>query len=140
SSGTHGVNIDAVKPIPNFPAETSITLMAWYRRSADPGGEYRYVVNLGQNGDNPIATLGVRANDTLTGYIESDMPGGNSDQVNVFGQTTIEGGASAWSEWHHLAIVYDRTTDIASTYVDGVFDGATSLAAVSDTHGFSWPA
>jgi hypothetical protein len=40
----HGVNIDSVVPIPDFPAETSITLAAWYKRSGDPGGEFRYVI------------------------------------------------------------------------------------------------
>jgi hypothetical protein len=136
----HGVNIDATIPIPNFPAQTSITLSAWYKRSADPGGDFRYVVNLGQNGDAPIATLGVRAADTVTGYIESNLPGGNTDQVNVYGTTTIEGGAAAWQSWHHLAIVYDRSNDLAHTYLDGVHDGATNLSLVSDVEGFNWPA
>jgi hypothetical protein len=136
----HGVNIDAIKPIPNFPAQTSITLSGWYKRSADPGGEYRYVANLGQNGDNPIATLGVRGSDTVTGYIESNLFGGNSDQVNVYGSTAIEGGASTWRSWHHLAIVYDRSTDLAHTYVDGVHDGSTSLSLVSNSEAFNWTA
>ncbi len=140
TGGDHGVNIDVIKQIPNFPAQTSITLTAWYKRSADPGGEYRYVVNLGENGDNPIATLGVRQADTITGYIESNLPGANTDQVNVYGTTAIEEGAAAWQSWHHLAIVYDRATDMAHTYLDGVHDGSTSLSSVSDAEAFNWTA
>jgi hypothetical protein len=137
--GDNGVDLHGPNPFPNFAANTSITLMAWYKRTSAPTGDFRYVVNLGQNGDNPIATLGVRGNHQIASYIESDQPGGNADQVNTFGTTVIEGGAAAWSSWHHLAIVYDRVTDIASVYLDGALDATNSIAAVRDDFGFTWP-
>ncbi len=139
NTGDHGVNIDSIVPYPDLPAGTSFTVMAWYKRSVAVTGNFRYIVNLGQNADNPILTLGVREN-RLVSYIESDQPGGNLDQVDVYGDTVIEGGAGAWQDWHHLAVVYDRTTDWAHTYLDGVYDGSTDISLVSDTHGFSWPA
>src|SRR5690606_29445003 len=123
-SGNHGVNIDTVVPYADSPKETSFTMMAWYKRSVELTGDFRYVVNLGANGNNPILTLGVR-DDRLVSYIESDEPAPNGDQVDVYGDSIIEGGASAWEDWHHMAVVYDRTTDLAHTWVDGVYDGST---------------
>src|SRR5690606_37121539 len=86
------------------------------------------------------ASLGIRELDTIASYSETNLPGSNSDQVNIFGATTIEGGAGAWSNWHHLAVVYDRATDLAHTYLDGVLDSSSSITLLSDSHPFSWPA
>ncbi len=141
STGDQGVNINTVVPIPAFEPNTSITLMAWYKRVSPtaPGGDFRYVIDLGQNGNWPIASLGVRANGNIASYIETDEPVSNGDQVNVFGTTVIEGNAPTWTSWHHLAIVHDRSDDIARVYLDGVLDGTTSIALVRDDYAQTWP-
>ena len=129
---THGVNINTVVPYAAAPAGTSFTLMAWYKRSVDTTSDFRYIVSLGANGNNPLVSLGVRSSDTIASYSETDHAQaptqGNFDQVDVFGNTAIEGGAGAWQEWHHLAVVYDRSTDWAHVYLDGVHDGSTDIS------------
>ena len=82
----------------------------------------------------------MHTNDRVVSYSETNLPGSNTDQVDVYGQTTIEGGISAWREWHHLAVVYDRSVDMAHIYLDGVHDGSTSISLLSDSEAFNWPA
>lgn len=140
-TGNQGMNIDTVVAIPNFAANSSITLAAWYKRESTTslGQNFRYVIDLGQNGNQPIASLGIHSSDTIVSYIESDEPTNNGDQVNSFGNTVIEGGADTWANWHHIAVVYDRSTDLASIYLDGVLDGTNSIADLRDDFAFSWP-
>lgn len=139
-TGNQGVNINTINPIPQFAANSSITLMAWYKRDAVTPitGDYRYVVDLGQNGNNPIASLGIRINGRITSYIETDEPTPNGDQVDVIGQTAVEGNAAQWAGWHHLAVVHDRSDDLARVYLDGVLDQEVSISDVRDDYAFTW--
>ena len=132
------LNIDSTVAIPDFPAETSITLAAWVKRTAGEAGAFRYVINLGADGDNAITTLGVRQDGSIASYAETDQPGGNLDQVNTFGTTLIEDSAATWTDWHHLAVVYDRSTDVATVYLDGKVDGTNSIVPLQDTFAQSW--
>ena len=138
--GTSLVNIHSTVPIPAFAPQTSITLAAWIKRmdTENIGDNFRYAINLGANGDNPIVTLGVGGNDTIISYIETDQPGGNLDQVNVFGSTRIEPGVDPWEHWHHLAVVHDRSTDLAHTYLDGSLDNTVSISLLDDTFSQTW--
>lgn len=137
-TGNNGLNIDTIVPYADSPAQSDFTLMAWYKRSADVTGDFRYVINLGANGDNAIASLGVRSVGSIASYMETNLAGSNTDQVNTFGGTAIEGGAGVWQDWHHLAVVYDRSADMAHVFLDGVYDGSTDISLLSDTEAFSW--
>lgn len=131
------VNIHSTTMIPSFPANSSITLAAWVKREVRESGNYNYVIQVGRNGDNPIATLNILPNDRLRGYIETDLPGTNTDQVSVTSGLVVE-ASSAFVNWHHIAIVFDRSIDIAVTYIDGVSRGTTNISNLSDSHGFTW--
>ncbi len=135
------VDIHLTVPLPAFAANTSITLAAWVKQQtkSDGSGNYNYIIQLGSNGDNPIATLNILASGGLNGYSETDQPGSNADQVAVTSSVPIEAGApAAFADWHHLAVVYDRTTDTGYTYIDGVQSGTTDISLMDDTYGFTW--
>jgi hypothetical protein len=139
ADGSSFVNMSGTVAIPNFAPQTSITMAAWVKRThRQDASNFRYIMNLGANGNSPIATLGIHSNGYIAAYTETDEPVNNGDQRDTFGSVVIEGNAAAWTSWHHVAVVYDRATDIASTYVDGVLDTTNSLATVSDLHGQSW--
>jgi hypothetical protein len=124
-------------PIPNFDADSSITLAAWVKLEAASTGNYHYVIQLGQNDDYPIASLGLLPDGALHSYIESDQPGYNFDQVGVTGDV-VESGVFA--RWHHIAIVHDRSNDIATTYVDGVAGPTADISLLNDDYAFTWTA
>ena len=124
-------------PVPGFAANSSITLAAWVKPEATPLTNWDYVIQLGRNGDNPIVSLGVTTDGRIASYTESDQPGGNLDQVNVF-SGAVEGGNTVFESWHHIAVVYDRATDTATTYIDGVADATTDISLLQDDYAFTW--
>lgn len=114
------LNLEAIKPLPNLPADTGITLMAWIKREAvniapnqESRVEFSSVIQIGECGNFPIATLALNAEGQVAGFIEG--VGVDDAQVFVEGDTFVTP-----NEWHHLAICYDRVGDIATTYVDGM--------------------
>ncbi len=125
------------KPIPGFAANSSITLAAWVKLEATPLTNYDYVIQLGRNGDNPIVSLGVTTDGRIASYTETDQPGGNLDQVNV-SSGAVEGGNAVFESWHHIAVVHDRATDTATTYIDGVADATTDISLLQDDYAFTW--
>ena len=92
---------------------------------------------MGQNGDYPIASLGLLPDGSLHSYIESDQPGYNYDQVPVTGDV-VESGV--FGAWHHIAVVHDRVIDIATTYIDGVAGPKTDIRLVDNECTFTWTA
>ena len=124
-------------PIPNFAANSSITLAAWIKLKVASTSDYHYVLQLGQNDDYPIASLGLLPDGSLRSYIESDQPGYNYDQVPVTGDVVASG---VFAAWHHIAIVYDRATDIATPYIDGVAGPTTDISLLDDEYAFTWTA
>ena len=61
----------------------------------------------------------------VTGYIEGD---GGKDQVQVIGDTAVVNG-----EWTHVAITYNRLSNQAITYVNGVAQASpTDISIVGD--------
>jgi hypothetical protein len=128
---------NVANPVPGFAANSSITLAAWVKPEATPLTNYDYVIQLGRNGDNPIVSLGVTNDGRIASYTETDQPGGNLDQVNVF-SGAVEGGNTVFESWHHIAVVYDRATDTATTYIDGVADATTDISLLQDDYAFTW--
>ena len=124
-------------PVPGFAANSSITLAAWVKPEASSLTNWDYVIQLGRNGDNPIVSLGVTTDGRIASYAETDQPGGNLDQVNVF-SGAVEGGNTVFESWHHIAVVYDRATDTATTYIDGVADATTDISLLQDDYAFTW--
>ncbi len=124
-------------PIPNFAANSSITLAAWVKLKVASTGNYHYVLQLGQNDDYPIASLGLLPDGSLHSYIESDQPGYNYDQVPVTGDVVESGEFAAW---HHIAVVYDREIDVATTYIDGMAGPKTDIRLLNDEYAFTWMA
>ena len=142
-------------------AETSITLAGWFKQEsmASSTGLYIYGICLGYNGSEPICTLGFLGDGTIVSYIETSWGDGigvsNRDQVNVKSDPgAIEYDANyGFTDWHHVAVVHDRLTDIATIYLDGVAQATTttdlyptpdvvhtdgSIAYLSDTYGFNF--
>ena len=126
------------KPIPAFAANSSVTLAAWVKLEAASTGNYQYVIQLGSNGDFPIVSLGILPDGRIRSYSETDQPGGNADQVNLTSGSVVEVGA--FVNWHHIAVVYDRVTDTAKFYIDGLADNATlDISLLQDGYAFTWP-
>jgi hypothetical protein len=132
------LDLEGIAALPHFPANSSITLTAWAKQTADPGSNYAYILQVGNNGDNPIATLGILPDGRVVSYCETSQPGGNLDQVNSYSDSAVE-ATDTWAGWHHLAAVYDRGTDVVTFYVDGIAAGTNSIALLDDTYGFNWP-
>jgi hypothetical protein len=133
-----GVDLfDVPNPVPGFAANSSITLAAWVKPEAQPSTNWDYVIQLGRNGDNPIVSLGVTPDGRIASYTETDQPGGNLDQVNIF-SGAVEGGNTVFESWHHIAVVYDRASDTARTYIDGVADATTDISLLQDDYAFTW--
>ena len=134
-----GVDLfDVPNPVPDFAANSSITLAAWVKPEAASTTNYDYVIQLGANGDNPIVSLGIGTDGRLRSYSETDQPGGNADQVNLASDSVVEEGA--FVDWHHIAVVYDRVTDTGRFYIDGLADSATiDISLLDDGYAFTWP-
>ncbi|MDG0993671.1 MAG: hypothetical protein P8O22_02945 [Akkermansiaceae bacterium] len=124
-SGKGVVDIDSVKNIPNLLPLRGLTLAAWIKRTpSDQNKQYAYVVGLGQEGDNPIATLGI-SNGVVHGFIEGD---GSSDQGRVTGDTPVKDGV-----WTHIAITFDRAENQATSYVNRVAQATpTDISRIGD--------
>jgi|GEM_PF-3967453 len=112
--------------------------MAWAKQSENPGSDYAYILQLGKNGDHAVASLGIQQDGRVLSYCETSQPGMNLDQVTSRSDRAVEAG-DAWADWHHLAVVYDRTVDVATFYVDGVVAGANDISDLNDTYAFNWP-
>lgn len=130
-----GVDLDTVVPIPAFPANCSITLAAWVKRAKAADGNYEYTIQLGANGDQPIASLGLLPDGRIRGYLETDQSG--LDQVAVTSKTSPE-SSGQFEKWRHIAIVYDRTDDKARIYWDGERDSTRSIKDTYDSAAFTW--
>ncbi|MBN1911075.1 MAG: LamG domain-containing protein [Pirellulales bacterium] len=142
----------------DFPAETSFTLAGWFKQEAsDSTSAYIYALMLGYNGSEPIVTLGFKRDGTIVSYIETDygdyIGTSNKDQMDIYTApgTMVLDANYAFDGWHHVAVTYDRTIDIATIYLDGVAQQTTakentstttysngSVAYLSDTYGFSF--
>lgn len=131
------LDLEGTAALPHFPANSSITLTAWAKQAADPGSNYAYIIQVGQNGDNPITSMGIHPDGRIISYAETSQPGGNLDQVNSYSSVSVEAGDD-WAHWHHLAVVYDRTTDIVTFYIDGEPAGTNSISKLQDTYPFNW--
>lgn len=110
----------------DMPAGTSITLAGWFKQTVSDGtSAYIYGIYLGQNGSEPIASLGFHRDGSIWSFIETDAGDvnnvGNLDQMDVYtAPGTIALDASyAFDAWHHVAVVYDFDADLAKIYVDG---------------------
>ncbi len=125
-------------PIPNFAANSSITLAAWVKREAGTQTSHSYVIQLGQDVDHPIATLGMKSKGEIMSYVETNQPGYNQDQIALSGG--VVEGRDVFTGWHHIAVVYDRATDIATTYIDGLVDRRADISLLRDDYAFTWTA
>lgn len=142
----------------DLPAQTSITLAGWFKQETmTDNALYMYAICLGYNTSEPICTIGFLDDGTIVSYIETDwgdsIGTSNQDQVNVYSPAgAIEYGENfAFTAWHHVAVVHDRSTDIGTIYLDGqaldcsskdAKSGTThddgSIATLSDSHAFSF--
>ena len=124
-SGTGMVDIESIKDIPNLLPDRGLTLAAWIKRT--PSGlnqQYAYVIGLGQEGDNPIATLGV-LNGVVNGFIEGEA---GAAQIQVTGDTPVKDGV-----WTHIAITINRMENQAVSYVNGVAQASPiNISAIDD--------
>ena len=124
-SGKDMVDINTIKNIPNLLPNRGLTLAAWIKRT--PSGlnqQYAYVIGLGKEGDNPIATLGIY-NGVVHGFIEGN---GSSDQAQVTGDTPVKDEI-----WTHIAITFDRAENQAISYVNGVAQASpTDISRIGD--------
>jgi hypothetical protein len=125
-------------PIPSFAANSSITLAAWVKREGGTQHSHSYVIQLGQDSDHPIATLGIKPKGEIMSYVETNQPGFNQDQIDLSGG--VVEGRDVFTGWHHIAVVYDRTTDMATTYIDGLVDRRTDISLLRDDYAFTWTA
>ncbi|MFK7909784.1 MAG: LamG-like jellyroll fold domain-containing protein [Akkermansiaceae bacterium] len=120
------VDIDSIKNIPNLLAHRGLTLAAWIKRNPNSSSNlrYAYVIGLGQEGDHPIATLGVYSG-VVDGFIEGEA---DSQQAQITGDTPVTDGV-----WTHIAITIDRMENLAVSYVNGVPQASpTDISAVDD--------
>ena len=131
------MDIHTTKPIPAFAANSSVTIAAWVKREVRESGDYNYILQLGRNGDSAIVTMNILPDGRVRSYIETDMPGMNTDQVAVTSTKTVETD-SAFASWHHLAVVHDRSTDKATVYIDGIAGGQTDISSLNDAYSFTW--
>ena len=136
TGGAGRVDLDAVTPIPDLLAHRGLTLALWVKRepytagrSPDPTlgpGDLVGALSLGVGGDHPIASIGVNNTGGLTGFIEGD---GDADQVHL----RSADGLVADGVWTHLAVTFDRGSDVAKYYVNGVqVGGSFDISAVGD--------
>ncbi|WPJ97917.1 LamG-like jellyroll fold domain-containing protein [Coraliomargarita algicola] len=137
TDGASYLDLEAETAIPHFPANSSITLTAWVKQIDHPGSNYTYILQLGQNGDQPIASLGIMPDGRFVTYSETSQPGGNLDQVNSYSEEAVE-ATNTWTSWHHLAAVYDRSSDVVTLYVDGAVAGTNSIELLDDSYAFNW--
>lgn len=143
----------------DLPAQSSMTLAGWFKQESSASTSlYIYALMLGYNGSEPICSLGFLRDGTIVSYIETDygdaINASNKDQMNVYtapGAIVLDANY-AFDAWHHVAVVYDRSSDIATIYLDGVAQQTTSqenltsantyangdISYLSDTHGFSF--
>ena len=135
-TGSGRVDLDSVTPIPDLLAHRGLTLALWVKRDPynasqhpDPTlgpGDLVGALSLGVGGDHPIASIGVNNSGGLTGFIEGD---GDADQVHL----RSADGLVVDGEWTHLAVTFDRGTDLARFYVNGVqVGGSFDISAVGD--------
>jgi hypothetical protein len=125
-------------PIPSFAANSSITLAAWVKREAGTPHTHSYVIQLGRDDDYPIATLGIKPKGEIMSYVETNQSGYNQDQIDLSGG--VVEGRDVFTGWHHIAVVYDRTTDMATTYIDGLVDRRADISLLRDDYAFTWTA
>ncbi len=90
--------------------------------NADP--DFAHLIALGAYGDNPIATIELDSNKRVHGWIEGN---GSDTQYEITGTASI-----AANTWTHIAITYDRVNNVATTYINGVFDRSMAIAGVGD--------
>jgi len=119
-------------------ANSSITLAAWVKREAGTQHSHSYVIQLGRDVDYPIATLGIKPKGEIMSYVETNQPGYNQDQIALSGG--VVEGRDVFMGWHHIAVVYDRATDIATTYIDGLVDRRADISLLRDDYAFTWTA
>jgi len=123
--------LEEALPLPNLPANTGITLMAWVKRESvntvpnDVRSEYGPVIQIGHCGNEPVATLAFEVDGRVAGFIEG--AGDEDGQVLLIGDSGVPA-----NEWHHVAISYDRVGDVATSYVDGFPDGVADISVVGD--------
>lgn len=125
------VDLDSVKNIPNLHAHRGLTLAAWIKRnpSSSSNLRYAYVIGLGQEGDHPIATLGVY-NGVIDGIIEGEE---GSKQAQVAGDISVKDGV-----WTHIAITIDRMENRAVSYVNGVAQASPNNISAIDDGELNW--
>jgi hypothetical protein len=135
--GSSYLDLEGTTELPHFAANSSLTLTAWVKQTAAPSSNYCYILQIGANGDQPIVSLGIMPDGRFVTYAESSQPGYNLDQVNSYSDAAVE-ATGTWSAWHHLAAVYDRSTDVVTLYVDGSVVGTNSIELLDDAYGFNW--
>lgn len=120
SSPNSYLNLDGTLAIPNFAANSGISLALWVRRDVYTAGTNNNfgpgnlvgALALGTGGDQPTASIGVNNTGGIISFIEGD---GGADQVQLLSAD----GLVPDEVWTHLAVTFDRANDIAKLYVNG---------------------
>ncbi|MFC1722753.1 LamG-like jellyroll fold domain-containing protein [Nanoarchaeota archaeon] len=98
----------AYDPSFDFGLTDSFTLMAWIKTASSANG---FIVNKRNTGSNPERySMWIRSTGELYGIISQDA---TSSSTTIDGTQVNDGG------WHHVTMVYDRSTQNITRYVDG---------------------
>jgi hypothetical protein len=90
--------------------ENSFTFVAWFCQTTYSGIYSIFTNNLGFGGG---MSIGLKSGAIFTAVGGGTMP--NSISVNV-----VNDGNYRWNDWHHVAVVLDRSTKKFCIYVDGI--------------------
>jgi hypothetical protein len=97
----------------------SSTFDAWIKRDTSPNS-LEFVLTHGEGGDFPVRLLGINSSGRVDARIEGTGPQVSSTND---GATVIDGS------FHHIAVVFDRSTNQMIRYVDGAQTGTIDILA-----------
>jgi len=103
----------------------SVTVSMWLNANVYDG-TYNWLWSSGKPGDFPILTLEVDASGNLLGRIEGDA----TSQKTL----SSDGNEAGLGMWNYIVVVYNRTSDLATRYLNGSATGTVDdISVVTDT-------
>ncbi len=128
--GNNKNNLVEFTSMSDVAANAGVTLAAWINPETvhvvggNPDPDFAHVIALGAYGDNPIMTIELDSSKRVHGWVEGN---GADTQYEITGSASVSANA-----WTHIAITYDRVNNLATTYINGLFDSSTGIAGVGD--------
>lgn len=102
------------------PGTSSFTIELWIKRTTALGS-YHGLLHMGTwTVDNSFGIITEDNDERLIARVQDD----NSNTAEIWFGTETDGAND--QNWHHIAVVYDKETDLMSGYIDGVI-GATPI-------------